>query len=141
MMKSPFFENYGIVSGGFLNVSPREALELCAQGAILIDVREDYLNAFKKFAVEHILYIPMSELAQRLAELPPDKPLIIADAAGIRSKEAVKYLSENNYFHIANLAGGMIEWERDGIKLIEDVEERLTGSCMCQLKPREKKKA
>lgn len=39
-----------------------------------------------------------------------------------------------------NLAGGFVEWERDGLPIKIDVQERLSGSCMCQLKPRKRNK-
>jgi rhodanese-related sulfurtransferase len=138
---SNLFDKYGIFSDGMLHVSPKETLELCLKGSILIDVREDYMNAFKRFNVPDIIYIPQSEIEQKLVELPNDKPLIIADSAGLRSKEAAQLLLKKGFSNIANLAGGLIEWERDGLQLIIDTDERLTGSCMCQLKPREKKKS
>jgi sulfur dioxygenase len=139
-MQDNFFEGYGILSHGFLSVSPKETVQLCAKGAILLDVREDYLNAFKQFAVPQVVYLPMSELGLRYKELPADGHFIVADAAGIRSKEAVQLLMNKAFSKVANLAGGMIEWERDGAPLRIDLDERLTGSCMCQLRPRDKKK-
>ena len=66
--------------------------------------------------------------------------LIFADSGGLRSKEAVVLLKDKGYKKIANMAGGIVEWERDGLPLKTNVEERLSGSCMCQLKPREGKK-
>jgi hypothetical protein len=38
------------------------------------------------------------------------------------------------------MAGGIVDWERDGLPLKTNIEERLSGSCMCQLKPREDRK-
>jgi hypothetical protein len=35
------------------------------------------------------------------------------------------------------MAGGLIEWERDGLPLVIDKSERITVSCMCQ--PRKKR--
>ena len=134
------FENYGFVSSGILNVSPREAFELCGKGAVIVDVREEYLNNFKNFDVPEILFIPISKLAQELSELPQEKYLIFADTVGLRSTEAVVLLKEKGYIKIANMAGGIVDWDRDGLPLKTNTEERLSGSCMCQLKPRERKK-
>jgi len=83
------------------------------------------------------LFFPISKLAQKLSELPQDKYLIFADTVGLRSKEAVILLNDKRFTKIANLAGGIIDWERDGLPLKTNLEERLSGSCMCQLKPRE----
>jgi hypothetical protein len=66
--------------------------------------------------------------------------MIFADAAGLHSKEAVLLLMEKGFTgRIANMAGGLIEWERDELPLIIDKTEKLSGSCMCQLRPRNKK--
>jgi rhodanese-related sulfurtransferase len=138
-MKS-LFDNFGFLSSGILNVSPREAFELCSKGAIIVDVREEYLNNFKNFDVPEILFIPMSKLVQKLSELPQEKYLIFADTVGLRSKEAVVLLKEKGFIKIANMAGGIVDWDRDGLPLKTNIEERLSGSCMCQLKPREVKK-
>lgn len=134
------FDNYGFLSCGILNVSPREAFELCRQGAVIVDVREEYLNNFKNFDVQEILFLPLSKLLQKLSELPQDKYLIFVDTVGLRSKEAVVLLKDKGFIKIANMAGGIVDWERDGLPIKTNIEERLSGSCMCQLKPREGRK-
>jgi rhodanese-related sulfurtransferase len=136
----PLFEEYGFVSSGILNISPREAFELCAKGALIVDVREEYLDSFKSFDVPAILYIPLSRLVREISELPLGKYLIFADSVGLRSKDAVVLLKNKGFKNIANMAGGIIDWERDGLPLKTNIEKRLSGSCMCQLKPREGKK-
>ena len=133
------FAGYGLTSNGMLHLSPKEALEVCHLGAILVDVREDYLNEYKKFKVERVIYLPLSLLKENAATLPLDIPLVFADSAGLRSKEAVAMLKELGFQNIANLAGGLIEWERDGLPLQTNEEEMLSGSCTCQLRKRNKK--
>jgi rhodanese-related sulfurtransferase len=134
------FENIGFINCGILNVSPQEAFELCRKGAIIIDVREDYLNNFKIFDVPEILFFPLSTLEREYSKLPADKNLIFADTVGLRSKEAVVLLKEKRFERIANMAGGIVDWERDGLPLKTNTLDRLSGSCMCQLKLREKSK-
>jgi rhodanese-related sulfurtransferase len=134
------FDNYGFISSEILNVSPREAFELCGKGAVIVDVREEYLNNFKNFDVPEIVFIPISKLVKNLSEMPKDKYLIFADTVGLRSKEAVILYKKRGYCRIANMAGGIVDWERDGLPLKTNIEERLSGSCMCQLKPKEGKK-
>jgi rhodanese-related sulfurtransferase len=134
------FDNYGFVSCGIFNVSPREAYELSRKGAVIVDVREEYLNNFKNFDVPEILIFPLSKALQKLSELPRDKYLIFADTVGLRSKEAVVLLIDKGFVKIANMAGGIVDWERDGLPLKTNIIERLSGSCMCQLKPREGRK-
>ena len=133
-----FFKNKGIVSSGILHFSPRESYELCQKGAIIVDVREDYMGRFKMFDVEELIFCPRSILEETYLEIPKNKPLIFADAVGLRSKEAVLFLKDKGFVHIANMAGGLVEWERDGMPVKIDKSERLTGSCMCMLRKRDK---
>jgi rhodanese-related sulfurtransferase len=139
-MGNDFFDHIGFESGGILNLTPRQVSALCEKGAILVDVREEFMNRFKMMDVPEIIYCPYSILEETYQNLPVGKPLIFADASGIHSKEAVKFLLDKGLGgRIANMAGGLVEWERDGLPLIIDNTEKLSGSCMCQLRPRNKK--
>ena len=135
-----FFFNDGFETGGILNLTPHQAHAWCMMGGVLIDVREDYMNRFRMFDVPEVIYCPFSILGETYKHLPKEKPMIFADAAGLHSKEAVSLLMEKGFAgRIANLAGGLVEWERDGLPLIIDKSEQLSGSCMCQLRPRKRK--
>ena len=48
-----------------------------------------------------------------------------------------EFMKEQGFDNIANLAGGIVDWERDGLPINTDITARLSGSCMCQLKPRD----
>jgi len=139
-MKHLFIQE-GFYCNGLLNFTPREAYrEAMENNAILVDVREEYLSDYKKFTVPQTLFLPFSLLAEHIAELPTDVPLIIADSVGLRSKDAVILLKDMGFDNVANLAGGLVEWERDGLPLHVNNDEMLTGSCTCQLKKWNKKK-
>ena len=134
------FENTGFFSGGVYNLTPKQAYVVCQQGAVIIDVREEELSRFKMFGVPEAIYCPLSMIEETFEHLPKDKSMIFADAAGLHSKEAVIRLMEKGLVgRIANLAGGLVEWERDELPLFIDNSEKLSGSCMCQLRPRNKK--
>jgi rhodanese-related sulfurtransferase len=102
------FENYGIFSGDLLHLSPKETFELCQKGAVIVDVREDFMIGYKKFEVPSVLYFPLSEINTNFNKLPIDKYMIFADADGLRSKEAVILLIEKGLINIANMAGGLV---------------------------------
>lgn len=137
MSMNDFFEGKGLVINGIVNLCAHEAFELCCQGVVMVDVREDYLNKTKCFNVEKIIYLPFSRLDEYQKILPEGEAMIIADSTGLGSKEAVKYLMTKGVRNIANLAGGIVDWERNGLPVITNRKERLSGSCMCQLKNRE----
>jgi rhodanese-related sulfurtransferase len=91
------------------------------------------------FMVKNVIYLPYSELAECFNELPVDKPLIFADSVGLKSRDSVIFMMAHGYENTANLAGGIVDWERDGLPVTTDTSYRLSGTCMCQLKAREKK--
>jgi rhodanese-related sulfurtransferase len=135
-----FFEGKAILSNGIYNLSPNQAFTMCQKGAVIVDVREEYLNRFKIFDVAELFFCPKKKLAELVATLPTDKPLIIADASGVQSPEAVRWLMQNGFEgKCANLSGGLVDWEHSGLPIVIDINERLSGPCVCQLRPREKK--
>lgn len=139
MMANKFFNNIGFQSAGFLNLTPREAYhEAINNNAVIVDVRETALIGYKCFDVPNVIYAPNSELKKYFSNLPADKPLIIADSVGLRSKEAMLSLLSIGFSNLSNLAGGLVEWDRDGLPLKIDQGEALSGACLCRLKPRKK---
>jgi len=135
-----FVRMNGFISSGFLNLSGSDAYkEATENGAIIVDVREDRLTGYKCFDVPKVIYMPKSRLPEEYTGLPVDVQLIIADSVGLRSHEAMEFLLGKGFTNIANLAGGIVEWEHDGLPLKKDISEQLDGSCTCQLRPRHKK--
>ena len=135
------FGNKGFVSAGFLNLSASDAFVEATEGnAIIVDVGEERLTGYKNFDVPCLIHMPKSRIEQDYANLSRELPLIIADSVGLRSHEVMEYLLARGFANIANLAGGIVEWEQDGFPLKIDLTEQLSGSCVCQLKPRNKKR-
>jgi rhodanese-related sulfurtransferase len=123
-----YFNTKAFNSNGIYNLSPLQAHQLCLEGAILVDVREEYLNRYKIFDVPELIFCPKKLLAEHLADFPPDKPLIIADASGIHSPEAVKILIDKGFKgSFANLSGGLVDWEHSGLPVVINYNERIPG--------------
>lgn len=132
------FENKGFVINEIVHLSGREAIQCIKQGAVLIDIREFYDINYKIFDVENVINIPKSELEKNLNQIPKDKPVIIADAFGINSKPIVLQLKNEGFTNIANLIGGILEWEKDGLPVKKDFKGELNGPCLCMLKTKGK---
>jgi len=130
----PDLKGIGLFINDILHVSGNEVIKLCQNGAILVDIREDYETAARIFAIENTIFIPYSSLKDCFNELPDDKLLIIADSVGLRSKEAVIFLKNCGFKHVLNLAGGIVDWERAGYKVNKNPSEMLHGQCACMLK-------
>jgi len=134
------FLNHGFVSSEFLNLSASETYkEVTENNAIILDVRELRLIGYKNFDVPKVIHLPYSTLAEKYMTLPTNIPIIIADSVGLRSHDVMVFLQGKGFNNIANLAGGIVDWEKDGLPLKKDITEQLDGSCMCQLKPRHRK--
>jgi rhodanese-related sulfurtransferase len=134
------FLNRGIAHQGVLSLSPKEALELTGKGVFLIDLRDpDYVD-YKAFDAEMVICLPMDAFDDRVMELDRAGYYILSDASGIKSREYANKMLALGFVHVATLSGGFVEWERDGLPVRVDINERLTGACACQLKPRERKK-
>jgi rhodanese-related sulfurtransferase len=130
-----FLAKWGMVSGGMRHLSATETIEATKEGAILVDVRPEPLVAIKAFAVEGIVYCPYHDFEENWKVIPMDKPVILADAAGLRSKECVKILLDRGYKNVANMAGGIMDWERDGFPVVKNPGKELNGPCLCMLRP------
>lgn len=89
----------------------REAL--LAGKARVIDIRESSEHASGVAA--GALLLPMSQLPQRLAELPDkDEPLLLICRTQNRSKATAAKLHEAGYRQVQFVEGGMAEWVRRG---------------------------
>ncbi|MDT8402114.1 MAG: rhodanese-like domain-containing protein [Bacteroidales bacterium] len=131
--------NKFFTSAGIPNVSPVQALEMCRSGAAIIDIRGDYLTAFKKFDVPDVIYFPEPGKSIPFNSLEKEKTYIVSETStSVSSREIVRLLLNEGFQPVYNLAGGFVEWERDGLPVIENKNARLSGSCMCQLRPRDK---
>jgi rhodanese-related sulfurtransferase len=71
---------------------------------VLLDVREP-----KEWALGTLpgaMTLAMSQLINRIDEIPKDKPLLVVCRSGDRSNQVARYLSANGY-DATNMAGGM----------------------------------
>lgn len=96
-------------------VNSVDVAALLADGALFVDVRE--INEVEVLAYElpGVLNLPLSVLSDRLAELPQDRPVVLACRSGNRSGKAAALLAENGFTQLYNLTGGIIAWETAGL--------------------------
>lgn len=58
--------------------------------------------------------IPLGHLAERLSEVPQDKPVVVHCQGGARSAIAASVLQAWGYTDVLNLAGGFLAWQAAG---------------------------
>jgi molybdopterin/thiamine biosynthesis adenylyltransferase/rhodanese-related sulfurtransferase/molybdopterin converting factor small subunit len=97
-------------------VSPREALELQREGAVLVDVREP--EEISEGTPEGALTLGRSYLELGIEDEVPDKDrtLVVLCAVGQRSLFAAEDLRGLGYRDVRNLAGGFDRWKNEGIR-------------------------
>lgn len=93
-----------------LDLRPEEAVRLLGDSDVQwIDVREPW--EYRDGHITGARLIPLGTLPERLSEIDREKPAILICASGVRSMHAVKYLIQEGYEQVSNLAGGMLAWQ------------------------------
>jgi len=85
--------------------------------AVMLDVREgDEWAAGRAPTSRHL---PMSQLTERIAEIPTEDPLYVVCRSGGRSARVVAYLTQQG-FPAVNVDGGMQAWAATGREIVAD---------------------
>ncbi|MDP7343659.1 MAG: rhodanese-like domain-containing protein [Alphaproteobacteria bacterium] len=77
----------------------------------LLDIRES--QEVEVCAVDGSLNIAMSELLNRLDELPQEHPLVVMCHVGGRSAQVVQWMRANGFENALNLVGGINAWSAE----------------------------
>lgn len=117
-------------------ISAREAFALLMKNAAIVDIRPEYETNYRVFDVPRVYYLPYGSYRNRFEVIPKDMPLIIADNVGLKSGEIACFLMAQGYPWVMCLAGGVVEWNHDGLPLAKDLNYELIGSCACRLHPK-----
>ena len=89
------------------DVSGEEARALVAGGAVLLDVTPTDRAA--RSEIEGRTHIPLPELADRLDELPRDRPIVVYCLGGRGSPRAARLLRDEGFD--ARLLGARSRWD------------------------------
>lgn len=79
------------------------------QDIFILDVRTHEEYQTQNIGGHHI---PLPELAERVAEVPRDKLVVIHCRSGVRSQTALHLLKKMGYIKVRNLVGGMESWNQ-----------------------------
>ena len=80
---------------------------------VIVDVREQW--EYDEAHVPGVLFVPMSELESRVAEIPANKTVILMCHSGGRSGRVHAYLEQLGYETVHNMAGGIVAWQAAGL--------------------------
>lgn len=73
----------------------------------LLDVREPHEAEISQMGG---YLIPKNVVRQRLNEIPRDQPIVVHCRTGVRSAEVTRWLEDEGYNDVVNLAGGINAW-------------------------------
>ncbi|MFO7819514.1 MAG: rhodanese-like domain-containing protein, partial [Halanaerobacter sp.] len=95
-----------LINGVYEQVAVDEVRELVENDACIIDVREEdeYANGHLKNAVN----IPLSQLRDRVDEIPKDEPVYLHCRSGQRSYNAIMALQDKGYDNLYNISGSFL---------------------------------
>lgn len=95
-----------LLSGSFKQVNVDKVRELVENGDYIVDVRErmEFENGHVKGAVN----IPLSELRERVNEIPKDKQVYLHCRTGQRSYNAALALQNLGYDNVINITGSFL---------------------------------
>jgi rhodanese-related sulfurtransferase len=86
---------------------------------LVLDVRESWEHGVASVmplpnaAAFDVILMPMHSIAQRLAELPQDRPIACLCHHGMRSQHVAAYLAQQGFEQLVNIAGGIDAWSRE----------------------------
>lgn len=89
-----------------------EEVESRDPSTVVLDVREPV-----EYAAGHVpgaVNLPQADLADRLDELPRDRPLLLICQGGYRSQRAAQFLIQMGFAQVASVAGGTTAWAEAG---------------------------
>ncbi len=95
------------------DITPSEVHEQLSLGTelIIIDVREPH--EWDAGHIDQARHIRLSEIPNRIAEIPRDRDVVMVCRSGARSEHARQFLAQSGYTSVKNMVGGMMRWARD----------------------------
>lgn len=113
-----------LMAGRFEQVRVSDVRNLVEAGAHIVDVREE--NEFAQGALKGAVNIPLSQLRERMNEIPKDEPVYMHCRSAQRSYNAVMALNNSGYTNVKNISGSFLgiclyEYYNDTVKQREPI--------------------
>jgi sulfur dioxygenase len=77
----------------------------------ILDVREEDEIVNTVHELNNAILIPLSQLRERVGEVPMDKPVVTLCRSGKRSSLALGILKNAGHDRVANIQGGLLSWQ------------------------------
>ncbi len=87
------------------------------KSAVVFDIREP--NEHATGVADGARLLPMSQIGQRLAEIPKDQPVLLVCNTQNRSSKVAEALKQRGYSQVQYVNGGMSSWNQRGLPMIK----------------------
>jgi hydroxyacylglutathione hydrolase len=67
--------------------------------------------------------VPLGYLADRMKEIPADRPIVVQCQGGARSSIAASVLLARRFENVVNMPGGFAAWQQAGLPVTHGTEE------------------
>lgn len=109
-----------VLNGVFKQVPVTKVRELVESGAYIIDIRER--GEYERGHLINAVNIPLSQLRERVDEIPKDRPVYLHCRSSQRSYNAIMALQHMGFDNLYNISGSFI-----GISYYEYFNDKVTG--------------
>lgn len=101
----------------FKRINVTQAQQLCAEGAVMVDIRdpESFANGHPRGAI----HLDNQSLATFIAQADLDLPTIVVCYHGHSSQSAAAYLHSQDFSDLYSMDGGFEEWRHVLPQLVE----------------------
>jgi rhodanese-related sulfurtransferase len=93
-------------------ITVQAAYQKYEQGVYLLDVREQ--NEWDDYHIPNTTLIPLSQLNDRVNELPRGQEIVVVCRSGNRSQEGRDILLAAGFDDVTSMAGGVLDWRQAG---------------------------
>ena len=100
------FVGMNLLNGVYEQVRMTEVPKLVEEGATFIDVRQP--AAYEKAHIRGAINIPLTELRDRLDEVPKDRTVYVYCRTSLTSYLALRVLQNNGFTNVKNTQGSML---------------------------------
>jgi hydroxyacylglutathione hydrolase len=94
------------------------ASSLSHHGVTLLDVRSE--GEWEAGRIDGAMHVTLGYLADRIDEIPREKPIVVQCQSGSRSAIGASLLRSRGFDRVVNLTGGLSAWSRAGLPVNTD---------------------
>ena len=105
----------------FKRISVEQAKNLCADGAVMVDIRDP--ESFASGHAKGAIHLDNHSLAEFIAQADLDAPTIVVCDHGHSSQSAAAYLHSQDFSDLYSMDGGFEEWRHVLPQLTESSAE------------------